>query len=137
MLMNSIFSAIAFSVVCPAQTNALKNQDQLAVSDDNIFLIMQKYGQFKCTFFKSFMKNSEAISLPHKYFNLRAFIIEKNKYISGQRLRIHLFSDNGRQAIETLIDINRCPVKKVSAIRIKRYHLAACNNSFKNVAVTG
>lgn len=80
--MNSIFSTITFSVVYFIQTDALKNQYQLAVSNDDMSLIMQEGRQFESALFKSLMKDGKTISLPYKQFNLRAFIVEEDEYIS-------------------------------------------------------
>jgi hypothetical protein len=58
-----------------SQTNALQDQHQLAVRNDDVFLIMKEDWQFKGALFKPLMEDGKAISLPDEQLNLRTFII--------------------------------------------------------------
>lgn len=70
-------------------------------------------------------------------FKLITSVIQKNEYVFGKRLSLHLLSSDGSETVEAFVDVHRCSVKEVSAFCMECYHLDADNNSLRNDADTG
>jgi len=72
--------------------------------------------------FKSFKVNCKTISFPMQQLNLSPLAIEKNEYVSSQRVSSQFIADNSAQAVKPLAQICMFPVQIIPVGSIQGQH---------------